>query len=498
MRSICIALFALLAACVQQSGPPRVRVENGVVEGVERAGVRAFLSVPYAAAPIGALRWRAPQPPANWNGVRDGTAFGPSCMQNQSETGWGPWTAEFSPQGAVSEDCLTLSVWAPAMRSGEALPVMLWIPGGGFTDGGEATPVYDGAALARRGIVVVSINYRVAGFGLFAHPELETEPDGGSGNYALRDTLAALQWVHDNAAGFGGDPDRVTIAGQSAGALLAYVLLDSPQAAGLFAGAIMQSFPPASHVLSQRVTIEQAGAGMAQTLHASTLEQLRAAPAEAVLAASGNDFDLFVDGALITDPRGANLGYLNDVPILAGITADEASFLPNDLASHREAAATYGPRYLTLYPANSDEAAREAAVRADRERSLVAMQRWAAARARASQAPLYLYLWDHPLPGPDAARYAAFHSSELPYMFGSFAAAPQRPFTDTDRAISERMLDYWANFVKTGDPNGAELPAWAPGVFMELGDRFAPLLPVSEEARTLFYAHFDSTGEFQF
>lgn len=246
IRCLVLAACLVFAGCAP-TDLSRLRVEQGEAQGVVRDGVRIFRSLPYAAPPVGDLRFRGPRPAPAWDGVRDATQPGPLCTQNTAGAEWGPWTGAFAPRGPVSEDCLTLSVWTPARGANERLPVMFWIPGGGFTDGGEAMTVYDGEAPARRGIIVVSINYRVNAFGLLVHPALEPEPDGAYGNYLLRDTIAALQWVQANIAAFGGDPARVTIAGQSAGGALAYALLDSQQASGLFSAAILQSFPPGSH-----------------------------------------------------------------------------------------------------------------------------------------------------------------------------------------------------------------------------------------------------------
>jgi para-nitrobenzyl esterase len=378
---------------------------------------------------------------------------------------------------------------------------MVWIPGGGFTDGGEAMPVYDGATLARRGIVVVTINYRVAAFGLLTHPALQPEQDGASGNYTLRDALAALRWVHANIAAFGGDPGRVTIAGQSAGAALAYIMVDSPETRGLFHGAILQSFSPWSETLPDRAEAEAVGVRIAQELHATGAASLRAASAEAVLHTNGDGLNLYVDNVIIRDAHFASPPYLNDVPIMAGMTADELSFLSPDLARYREAAARYGGAFSQLYPATNDAEALDAFLRSDREATMVGLQRWA--HGTRGGAPLYLYLWDHVLPGPNAQHYRAFHSSEVIYVFGSFAAAPERPFTVADLAISKRMLDYWSNFVKTGNPNSEGVQAWpradveAP-VLMELGDRFAPMAPLPATVSAFFNAYDDTHDLYRF
>jgi len=492
MRALLAALLLVLVAPSLALAGPTARVAEGVAEGVALpGGVAVFHSLPYAAPPTGPLRWRAPRPAPPWSGVRSAKAFGPSCTQNISAKGWGPWTGEFSPQGAVSEDCLTLTVWTPAHRPGERLPVMLWIPGGGLTDGGEAALVTNAAALAARGVVVVSINYRVAAFGLLAHPATPGEADGTRGNQAVKDALAALTWVHANAEAFGGDPGRITLAGQSAGGALSYILLAHPAAKGLIAGAIIQSFPPGAERLPDAMTMRDASVAFG--------EAMLAAPATTVLAASGDaGLNLFVDGVHIRDPGFAPITDIAPVPILIGVTADELSWLKPTLASHRESVAKHGPDFLRLYPAATDAQALDAALAADRDDNLVGLRRWRAARARAAGGPSFVYLWDHPLPGPRAALYRAFHSSEVPYMFGSLDLIPARPFTERDRAIAGRMMDYWANFVKTGDPNGAGLAVWPREGVMRLGKAFEPLPEPPADVIALFNAYDDRTGRFSF
>ncbi len=500
IRALILAAVCFLAAACSARDPSLIELQQGQAQGVVRDGVRIFRSLPYAAPAVGMWRLRAPQPAPHWQGVRDATRPGPLCIQNTAGAEWGPWTGAFAPHGPTSEDCLTLSVWAPANSSRETLPVMFWIPGGGLTDGGEAMTVYDGTALAQRGVIVVTINYRVNAFGLLAHPALEAEPDGAYGNYTLRDTLAALQWVNANIAAFGGDPARVTIAGQSAGAALAYALLDAPQASGLFAGAILQSFPPGSERLPDRATADANGVRAATALGLNTLADLRTATPERLLEMH-DGLNLYVDNVLITDSAFAAPPYRNDVPIMAGITADEISFLEPDLRAYRADAQRNGGAFTQLYPARTDAEARDAVLLSNREATQVGLERWA--RATQGGAPLYLYLWTHTMPGPTSTTYRAFHSSEVIYMFGSLGVAPERGFTDADRAISARMLDTWANFVKTGNPNGVDGDAWPRAdteavTFMELGDHFAPAVPLPAERRAFWNARHDSTGEYRF
>lgn len=500
-RGFAAALIGLALCACAPADALRVAVDGGIVRGAEANGVRRFLSLPYAAPPLGDLRWRAPQPLIAWTGERDATVFGPSCTQNISANGWGPWTGEFSPQGAVSEDCLTLSVWTPARGANERLPVMLWIHGGGFTDGGEATAVYNGQALAEHGVIVVSMNYRVSGFGMLTHPALEAANSDARGNLPLWDSLAALAWVNANIARFGGDPAQVTIAGQSAGGAIVYALLDAPQARGMIARAIIQSFPPGSHTFATREEAEADAAAFAASLNASTAAALRAAPADDVLRASDqHHMDLYVDGLVVSDRLGAALPLLNDVPILIGVTADESSWLPETATETRARLAENGPAFAALYPAGDDQALREAALLSDRDQALVSLERWGGARAARGGAATYMYLWTHAPPGPDAARYRAFHSSEVPYMFGTLSAAPWRGYTMADERIAERMLGYWSNFVKSGDPNGPGLPDWPadPQTVMQLGDAFAPMVPLNPAVRAYWNARFDSRGEYRF
>ncbi|MEJ0061083.1 MAG: carboxylesterase family protein [Terricaulis sp.] len=507
LRALCLVLFAAVAFVPANAlAAPRAHVDTGTLQGVTRNGVRAFLGVPFAAPPVGALRWRGPQPHASWSGVRAAQSFGPSCMQTELPNGVGPWTAEFFPHGAVSEDCLYLNVWAPNARSRTRLPIMVWIPGGGFRNGSGSVPIYDGAALAQRGIIVVTLNYRVGAFGFLAHPDLAPEPDGGIGNYGVRDVLAALRWLQINAAAFGGDPERVTIVGQSAGGVVVHALLASPQGRGLFAGAIIQSSPLAFRT-GDRTAAAEAGAAFMSDLGATSIEALRAIPAARVLEASDRaSFRPIVDGVVLPVDPGANIrtGPYNDVPTLTGIVAHETR-TRFDLAGYQADSASRdgdaSADFLALYPASSDAEALEAGLESDRDRVLVGLGAWA--QARANRAPTYLYLWTHAEPGPEAALHRAFHSSELAYVFGTFAASPQRSFTAQDRSISETMQLYWTNFIKTGDPNGAGLPAWprasgdsAP--IMELGDRFAPLTPITPERRAFFARSFERSGAFAF
>jgi para-nitrobenzyl esterase len=485
LASIGPALEPALAAA------PRAQTESGTLLGAEEGGVAVFRGIPYAAPPIGAARWRSPQPPQPWSGTRLATRFGHSCWQAVSPQGFGPWTHEYVVQGDISEDCLFLNVWRPAHHP-KPLPVMVWIHGGGFNSGSGAIPIYDGRALAARGVVVVTINYRVGVFGFLAHPELTKEAGGGApANFGLQDIVAALRWVQANIAAFGGDPHAVTIAGQSAGSMAVHELIASPMARGLFQRAIGESGLP--RPLSSLAAAEQQGMAFAQEKGANSLAALRAMPAEALQPGKGANAVRFVpmaDGRLL--PQGP-WRPVSDVSTLVGLNADEGSALGTDYGSTDPAKLGallqssydgWADRFRPLYAGATDAERAEANRQVRRDRGLIDIGAWAGQRATAAQASAYAYLFAHPMPGADASRWRTFHSSEIPYVFGTFAASPERAFTAEDRRLSRQVSGYWINFIKTGDPNGKGLPAWpalhveAPQI-LDIGGviRAQPLLP---------------------
>jgi para-nitrobenzyl esterase len=397
-------------------------------------------------------------------------------------------------QGNVSEDCLYVNVWTPAKSSAERLPVLFWIYGGAFTSGSGSVPIYDGAALAAKGIVVVTVNYRLGVYGFLAHPELTAEsPTRASGNYGLLDQVAGLRWVRVNIAAFGGDPARVTIAGQSAGAAAVHHLIASPLATGLFARAIAQSgsgmgLRVPDHAEAEKVG-QQLSAAEGKTLSLAALRALSTQQLDARVAKMGDSggpasrFGPAVDGLFLPNAQSVGKNE-NDTPILTGMTANEMTGLnpaygKTTVASfNAQVTATYtalGPDVLALYPAKDDEQAWTSLDALARDRGLASMYFWARERARKSRHPIYAYLWTHPEPGPEAARYGAFHSSEIPYVFGTLDTS-QRPFEKADRALADQLGGYWANFVKDGDPNGKRLTTWPKFTddqkqILELGDR---------------------------
>jgi len=463
--------------------------------------VMVFKGVPYAAPPIGQGRGSAPEPVKPWTGVRAGDTFGASCIQAIVDERK-PWTYEFMTHTEVSEDCLSLNVWTAANNASERRPVYLYIHGGAFREGSGAAPVYDGEGLAKKGVVVVTINYRLSMLGFLAHPELtEESPHQASGNYGLLDQVAALQWVRRNIAAFGGDPDKVTIGGQSAGGMSVHSLIASPLATGLFHRAIVES--GGSSIGGGGITMatrnladaEADGQKFAAAKGAETLAELRAmswqtltepVPSAGRGMGGGFRFSTIVDGYFMTaSARETTVqGKQNDVPVLTGVNLGEigGSMMgpsgPVTVDSYRSATQErYGElaeEFLRLYPATTDEEAGAAQTQRSRDTSLVSMYLWSRERALTSKTPSFLYLWDHTLPGPDAERYGAFHTSEVPYVMNTLYMS-DRPFTDADHSIADMLSSYWVNFAAGGDPNGEGLPEWKPAgdepELMEVGDK---------------------------
>lgn len=471
-----------------------LRTRDGPISGLMTAdrAVVAFKGIPYATPPVGKLRWTAPKPPASWSKVLKATHFSDSCIQNiVSERK--PWTSEFMAHNASSEDCLYLNVWTPARTGGAQLPVFFWIHGGGYVEGSSAVPVYDGEMLARQGVVVVTINYRLGVFGYLAHPELTREAQR-SGNYGSLDQLAALLWVHDNIAAFGGDPNNVTIAGQSAGASSVHNLVASPLARGLFQRAIAESgsgisAPGGSKTLSEA---ESDGVRFATAKGASSLEELRHKSSEELMAKVGDGpasaFRPVIDGYFLEADANAvyAMGKQNDVPELTGMNLDERSSAADygnvPMAKFHEAMTTrfadLSARFFQLYPDGTPSDSNASQLAASREAGLASMWLWGRLRASTARTPAFTYYWTHAEPGPDSARYGAFHTSEVPYVFDTLDQS-MRPWIAEDRKLAALIGGYWVNFMKQGDPNGANLPHWPAFsanalVTMELGDAVGP------------------------
>ena len=474
MRTV-LAFGVSLLVAASAFGQP-VTIDTGVVDGTVEEGLRIYRGIPYAAPPVGDLRWRPPRPAAKWDGVRTATEYGRACVQTN------PAIAKLAPP---SEDCLFVNVWTPATRAGERLPVMVWIHGGGFTAGTPAEQLYHGEWLARKGVVVVSVGYRLGVFGFLAHPELSAESDRRvSGNYGLLDMIAGLQWVQRNIAAFGGDPRQVTIFGESAGAIAVSQLCASPLARGLFHRAISQSggsFGPigaggsAGENMQGLRTAEQAGAAWATSLGAASVADLRAMPAEKLQEASRRERGLswpIADGRVIPGDqyRLYETGKYHDVPVLIGYNSDEGATFGAPASQDAYVAGVrqrYGPfadKLLAAYPGGDTPAARKTSRDLTRDTAFGwHTWTWARLQKKTGRSPVFLYYFDeHPEypAGSPRAGFGAAHASELPYLFRQLREHGRPPATAKDEAMSDLLRTYWTNFARTGDPNGPGLPLW--------------------------------------
>ena len=454
----------------------KVTIEQGDLAGIAQGGVMAFLGVPYAAPPVGANRWRPPGQAPRWSGVRDASRFGAGCMQQV----WGafpPYTKEFLTPEPVSEDCLFLNVWTPAAAAGQKMPVLVFIHGGGFVGGSSSAPLYDGAALARNGIVVVTINYRLGVFGYLAHPELTAEDDRHtSGNYGLEDQIAALRWVQRNIISFGGDPDRVTVAGESGGAVSVNALMCSPDAARLFSKAAAYSGISMGFLAPSLAEAEAYGISVAKSVGATSLSQLRAVSARKLMQATSDlpagpggvprfAFWPVVDGAVLpVDPNDGASRPVSAVPVLAGYNSDENSIMQvrgrDDLDWYaRIWFGDWADRILALYPRATDEEARRSARVLARDRYMTSLLRWSDSRAAIYRQTIYNYLYSHASPVTDGPNYGAFHTAGMPYVFGNLDPGA-RPYVDDDKAMSNIMQAVLVNFVKSGKPQVPGIVGW--------------------------------------
>lgn len=471
-KSLFLVWFLVAASAHAQQ--PVVSTTHGKVQGmVSPDGLtRIFKGIPFAAPPVGELRWKAPQPVKIWKGVRECTAFSASPVQPPPKPFY-CWTEEFIAQPEpLSEDCLYLNVWTTAKSAAEKQPVIVWIYGGGFSSGSANCAIYDGEKLAQKGVVFVSINYRVGVFGFMAHPELTKESGyGSSGNYGLLDQLAALKWVQQNIAAFGGDPANVTIAGQSAGAFSVTALIASPLAKGLFHKAIPQSGGLLSNTLSTNLPkAESQGLALMAKTKTNSLAELRKLKAEELLRLSNDAqvgrFGVTLDGYVLPmDLMGHfEKGMHNQTPLLTGWVTGDGSFRGEAGRSveayQNEAREKYGKEadlFLRLFPATTPEEVKLA-------KQKLSLLDFAAVPshllASYNTHPSYLYQFGHVPPDkPDFPNYGAFHTSEVPFVLQTLHKW-QRPWRDLDKALERVLSSYWVNFAKTGNPNGADLPAW--------------------------------------
>lgn len=471
--SCCLAILiaiGLLLSPLAKSLP--VITTQGAVEGVPLDGLMVYKGMPFAAPPLSNLRWRPPQPVAPWSGVRQANTFAPACMQQGVSM-----PGEIPP--TVSEDCLYLNIWTPAKTSKDKLPVMVWIHGGGYSNGSAAMPLYWGDRLAKKGIIVITIAYRLGPFGFLAHPQLTQESaQHSSGNYGLLDQIAALRWVQRNIEAFGGDPKKVTIAGQSSGSMSVSLLIASPKARGLFQRAIGESggvFEPvqlAPHYLLSRA--EHDGETYLVSLGAASIDELRRLPAARLLQGDAHrvTHPVIEPEVLPSTPYDAYVnGMQNDVPVLLGVNTSEARALMNPETVKASTFATdleksFGPLPPPLiegYPHATDQQAKQA--RLDLERDLRFgwdMWTWARLQAMKGRSAIYYYHFDQNPPFPANSPYAgwgASHFAELWYAFDHLDQAAW-PWRDADRHLAHDMSSYWANFVKTGNPNHTGLPYW--------------------------------------
>ena len=467
-------------ASAQQGSSLQVKTETGIVEGKVQGSSRAFLGIPYAAPPVGELRWRAPAPPMAWQGVRDATKFGARCMQGRI------FDDMVFRDAGPSEDCLMLNVWTPANVAKKKLPVMVWIHGGGFVAGASSEPRQDGASLAAEGVVVVSMNYRMGIFGFFELPELIADSGkNAAGNYGLLDQVATLQWVKKNIGAFGGDPGNVTIFGESAGSFSVSELMASPLAKGLFQRAIGESgadFPAKATPTTLEQRAKEGAEYAKKVLGTDSLKELRAIPADKLLETVGKPGSerrgpsmVVVDGYFLPKPVPEIFaaGVQNDVPLLAGWNRDEGSGAvlsakpPLTAASVKELGEKEfkesSAEFFKLYPASDDATAVRSWEDFAGDRFIaLGTWKWMEAEAKTGKSPIYRYRFDQ-APPDDPSRepgMGAFHSGEIEYVFGTLEWRIPTLWKSEDKALSELMRKYWANFAKNGNPNGAGLPQW--------------------------------------
>ena len=479
MRAACA--LAIVAGAPTMHWPGRANplvasTEQGEVRGkyINTRQVRAFLGIPFAAPPVGDLRWRPPQPAERWNGVRDASRYGHRCMQGRI------YADMIFQDPGPSEDCLYLNVFTPAKAvHGKKLPVMFWIHGGGYQAGSASEPRHNGDFLPLKGVVLVTINYRLGVFGFLATPALAREDDGAAGNYGLMDQVAALKWVHANIRAFGGDPDNVTIFGESAGSMSVSALMAATPAQAYFQKAIgesggsMKLGEPGTPTLKDR---EEQGHAWAEALGAGSLGELRAIPAEKLLAAAlkkgAPHFGPVIDGKLLIEPVAASFaaGRQAHVPLLAGWNHDENTQLAEGMTAakwRKFAQARFGdraPEFLRLFPGETGDEAAQSAI-AYGSATFIALDtwRWIEAQVKTGNAPVYRYRFELPAPPSefDPGGFA-FHSDDIEYVFGTLATRPGAVWRPEDLRLSDVMMTYWTNFAKHGNPNGKGAPNWPP------------------------------------
>src|SRR5580692_5619905 len=486
VRTMRMIAALLWLAGMSDATRAQVRTEAGSVEGTTSTDgkVQIFTGIPYAAPPVGALRWKEPQPVSSWQGVRKAAAFGARCVQARIYD-----DMVFRDSGS-SEDCLYLNVWTPEASPTTRLPVMVWIHGGGFQSGATSEPRQDGEVLAHKGVVVVSMNYRLGIFGFFSHPELTREsPHHASGNYGLMDQAAALLWVRKNIAAFGGDPQNVTIFGESAGSFSVSALMASPTSKALIHRAIGESGAFFGRTLSAKplAESEQDGAKFGASIGADNLQKLRAMTSQQTLDAASKDKNLFrfgpnIDGYFFPESPSEIFakGSQAHIPLLAGWNHDEGNYhvffgtdAPTKENFAKKVSEAYGakaPDVLKAFPAETDEQAKTSAgLLSTADFIGYGTWKWIEMQVKTGDAQVYRYEFDQAPPLAAAASGAgtaiateyprAYHSAEIEFVFGMLDSK-KLPWRPEDYQLSERMGSYWTNFAKTGNPNGPGLPQW--------------------------------------
>lgn len=457
-KSVLIAASLLAASPVAAE---TVSVTGGAVSGVTQGDVTAFKGIPYAASPTGANRWRAPQPVAAWKGVRSGADYGHDCAQ-------APFPPDAAPIATTpAEDCLYLNVWKPAAaKAGGKLPVMVWIHGGGFVNGGSSPAVYSGQPFARDGVVFVSLNYRLGRYGFFAHPALAGE--GLGGNFGFLDQIAALRWVKANVAKFGGDPSRVTVFGESAGGMSMHMLLQSPLARGLYNQIVIESGGGRNGTLPQPTMARAARIGE-QFAPGLTAAQLRALPEEKVtggLSMMSRAADTYsgpmVDGRTILGAPDDAIaaGLTANVPVIVGANSADGFAFGTDKDKVFAQFGADADAARKVYDADGTKPAGHIAMGASADKMFIEPARHVARSMAARGQKVWLYRFGYAVPKLAAAIGGAAHASELPYVFDTVAARKGDAPLPEEQAVASLTHRYWVNFVKTGKPDGGDTPAW--------------------------------------
>jgi para-nitrobenzyl esterase len=508
---IILSLFVSLPSFTQSKSKSgaidinNVIVEGGAISGIQSSdnSVKIFRGIPFAAPPVDSLRWKAPAPVKPWSGVRECRVFSASALQNKPVP-FMMWTKEFmAPEAPLSEDCLYLNIWTAASSIKEKRPVIVWIHGGAFTGGSGSVPLYDGEEMARKGVVFVTINYRLGVFGFLALPELSKESSMGvSGNYGILDQIAALRWIKNNVRAFGGDPYNITIAGQSAGSMSVCALMMSPLAKGLFQRAIAQSGALFGTDLlpgQNLVTAEKAGESFMKIVNAHSLKELRSMPAADLLKAGGR-IGLVMDNHVIQDAYSAYLSNsMNDVPLLTGWNADDGVMFgpaPNAVQFKETALNRYGEMtgdFLKAFPAGNDKEAAASQKLISQLAFGWSNYYWARMQSLVGKSKAYLYFFSHVPPGDP--NFGAFHSAEFAYALKTLHLW-SRPFTSYDYELSDMMSSYWVNFATSGDPNGPGLPLWpefnaSAKMVMVFGDKVESHVVPSAEQLNFFDRYSD-------